>query len=233
MKRFDHIQSTKANNTILDATTTIESSPEVNEEILETLEQLYSGPEDDIFLNLGDVDFSLLTQHIDPSPAISNTTLKPQSVFYLSHVKGPFLEAFYRLVFAEVLKLCPQSQQDKKYMLCNLTPKETQALKILMDDSNIIIKPADKEGGIFIQDKRDYLAEANRLLSDTNTHVSLSENPLSEYKLEAECLITQAHQEGVINKAAAFFLCNTFPNTPYFYHLPKLRKRQLHPLAGP
>lgn len=97
--------------------------------MLEILEELYTVIDDDPFSNLRDIDLSLLTQHIDPSPAISNTTLKPQSVFYPSQSKGPFLEAFYRLVYANFSKLCSQSWQSQQYIPCNLTLKENPNLK--------------------------------------------------------------------------------------------------------
>ena len=43
-------------------------------------------------------------------------------------------------------------------------------MKELMNDSNIIIKPAGKGGGIVIWDKQDCLGECENQLTDVNVH---------------------------------------------------------------
>ena len=47
----------------------------------------------------------------------------------------------------------------------------------LENNRNVIIKPVDKESSIVVWDKLDYLAEAEKQLSDSNTYkeVKLSE----------------------------------------------------------
>lgn len=50
----------------------------------------------------------------------------------------------------------------------NLTKDEKKAIKTLREDSNIVIKPADKGGAIVIQDKTCYVREACRQLQNGN-----------------------------------------------------------------
>ena len=49
----------------------------------------------------------------------------------------------------------------------NLSKAEYRAIKELSNNTNIIIKPADKGGAVVILDKKDYLAEGYKQLSDT------------------------------------------------------------------
>ena len=51
-----------------------------------------------------------------------------------------------------------------------MSKEERQALKKLIEDKNIIIKPADKVSAIVIWDKDDYLKECNEQLRNTNVY---------------------------------------------------------------
>ena len=52
------------------------------------------------------------------------------------------------------------------------------AIKTLRQDTNIVIKPADKGGAIVIQDKTSYVKEACSQLQNENFYEVLSDDPL-------------------------------------------------------
>ena len=62
---------------------------------------------------------------------------------------------------------------EKRTQFSNLTKEEWEALEKLIKlqkDGKIVIQPADKNGGIFVLDRDDYIAEANRQLNDKLTN---------------------------------------------------------------
>ena len=76
-------------------------------------------------------------------------------------------------------------EREKDY---NLTKDEYLAMRSLENDRNDIIKLADKWSSIVLWDRLDYLAEAEKQLSDSNTceEVKLSEK--DQVKRTALCL---------------------------------------------
>ena len=63
----------------------------------------------------------------------------------------------------------------------NITKEEREALMSLQKDTSIIIKEADKGSGIVVWDRDDYLKEAEKQLSDTNTYEKASRDVLSHH----------------------------------------------------
>lgn len=115
----------------------------------------------------------------------------------------------------------------------NLTPAERTALKSLTNNRQMVIKPADKGGGIVVQNPADYMSETTRLLSDTSTYKKLSGDPLPTFSIEAHGLIDQAQADGIVTAPEAAFLKHDFYKRPYFYHLPKVHKDPTHPPGRP
>ena len=84
----------------------------------------------------------------------------------------PALEAFLNKTEKDIFSLIPE--REKNY---NLTKDEYLTMRSLENDRNVTIKPADKVSSIVVRDRFDYLAEAEKQLSDSNTYkeVKLSE----------------------------------------------------------
>lgn len=89
-----------------------------------------------------------------------------------------------------------------------------------MEANDLVIKSADKGGGIVIQDKSDYMEEARRLLSDATTYQPIKKDPTSEFAKEVHTLVSTAFQNNILNKLENTFLLRDFYHIPYFYHLP-------------
>ncbi|PIO37882.1 hypothetical protein AB205_0152490 [Aquarana catesbeiana] len=172
----------------------------------------------------------LLTQHLSTSPPIIHSDLKPKSVFFPTHSKGPYIESFYRVVFSDMTKLCNTTSTSISH---NLSSSETRSLQQFILAEDLIIKPADKGGGIILQNKIDYIIEAERLLSDHTTYTKLSKDPTNEFTSEAELLISTALGDNIISKTESLFFRKQFYSIPYFYHLPKIHKNQHNPPGRP
>lgn len=67
---------------------------------------------------------SLLTQYSATLPPTVHTYFRPKSIFNPSHAKGPCLESFYRVVYADFLKLCQIWVRRRDYYLTVLVVGE-------------------------------------------------------------------------------------------------------------
>lgn len=61
--------------------------------------------------------------------------------------------------------------------------------KTLTKRKDIVIRPADKGGGVVIQSKEQYQEEINRQLQDETTCTKLLGNPTIQYKKELEKIV--------------------------------------------
>lgn len=111
--------------------------------------------------------------------------------------------------------------------------EESKAVKKLNDKENVIIRQADKGGGLVIQDREIYLVEALRLLGDNATYEKLPGDPLPGYITSLKQLLDGAREQGVITKNEYLFLNKEHPLTPHFYHIPKIHTDQTNPPGRP
>lgn len=227
LKRYFQAKSHKptADNVDPSSSALFNSFPDVFDYDGDIIDMLESHTEEDNML-------MLLTQHLATSPPIAHSSLKPKSVFYPAQSKGPYLKSFYRVVYADSVKLC-QSSSTIPVHIHNLTVAETRALDSLIYATDIVIKSADKGGGIVVQNRDDYIAEAYRLLSDKTTYTKLPKDPTNEFALEASHVVQSALTSGVITKMEASFFLKNFYQVPYFYHLPKVHKNLTSPPGRP
>ena len=68
---------------------------------------------------------------------------------------------------------------DTRLSYSSFTEEERLALNSLRDDTSIIIKEADKDSGVVVWDRKDYLKEAEKQLGDKETYEELSPDPVS------------------------------------------------------
>lgn len=158
---------------------------------------------------------------INSTPPPIHSKLRPKSTFYPVHSKGNYIETFYDLVATEFRGI--KNTQDNRSK-SNITKSERYTINNLAKNDNIVIKSADKGGGIVILDKIQYLDEANRILADTNYYKALDHNPLKTHIASYSDLIITAYSDGVLNKKEFDFLNIKDPVMPIFYFLPKVHK---------
>ena len=82
----------------------------------------------------------------------------------------------------------------------NLTPAERDALKNLVSNQNIVIKPADKGSGVVISNTNDYIHEAFRQLSDTSFYKPLEDNCISHISVDITKTLTLMRNNKEIDK---------------------------------
>ena len=114
---------------------------------------------------------------------------------------------------------------EKSNKKSNFSPKEWAELRNLMDQSNIVIKEAEKVGAVTVLSKHHYRAMIYEHHSNQNTYQKLDKNldPTIMKKLKK-----------ILNKHKSIFTVKEFKylneadySTSNFYGLPKIHKSQL------
>uniref|UniRef100_A0A3P9Q3R0 Uncharacterized protein n=1 Tax=Poecilia reticulata TaxID=8081 RepID=A0A3P9Q3R0_POERE len=107
----------------------------------------------------------------------------------------------------------------------NLTEAEFSALAELIDNHEIVIKPADKGSAIVILDRRQYLWECYRQLSDPNYYLKLSKPIYLETLQIVAKILNRLHKNKFISaKQKSYLLGPLEPRPRLFYVLPKVHK---------
>ncbi|XP_075208070.1 uncharacterized protein LOC142312966 [Anomaloglossus baeobatrachus] len=158
-----------------------------------------------------------------------HVAVKPKSKFYPTQSKGHFLKTFCDLVLEDLKKAICQKRKSKY----NLSHAEREALATLKSNSNIVIRAADKGGGIVIQNRTDYLKEAHRILSDLIYYEIAKQVEYDEAIATYKILIQKAIENSILNPTEKRFLQVKNPAMAFFYHLPKIHKDVLNPPGRP
>ncbi|OCT74329.1 hypothetical protein XELAEV_18033295mg [Xenopus laevis] len=133
------------------------------------------------------------------------------------------METFKQLVNNDLENL-----NDKKIQN-NLNREEKEILKNLTNNKNIVIKPADKGGGIVVMDTIKYKLEIERQLSDSETYNKLKGDPTAKIEQDLFHLVDCAFGDGILNKKEKDFLKIQHPRIPVIYTLPKIHKDLQNP----
>ena len=119
----------------------------------------------------------------------------------------------------------------------NLTKEEWEALEWLIQlqkDGKIVIQPADKNGGICILDREDYISEANRQLNDDlendvgekqNYYGKSNEKEVNKQYKEIQKTVEEGINSGYFSKEFGKKLLPEKPKASNLYLLPKIHKK--------
>uniref|UniRef100_A0A671M011 Uncharacterized protein n=1 Tax=Sinocyclocheilus anshuiensis TaxID=1608454 RepID=A0A671M011_9TELE len=133
-----------------------------------------------------------------------------------------------RLKYVE--KLFCDSPVKQKF---NLSKSEKDALDKLCRDKDIVVKPADKGGGLVILPRTLYNSEVFRQLQNNSYYKVLTSDPTIQFQREIEHFLKMAHLEGLISEKELQYLFNRSPTKPVFYILPKVHKDLKNPHGRP
>ena len=118
-------------------------------------------------------------------------------------------------------KLININESGKSYP--NLSKDEGEALKSLMNDNEIIIKPVDKGSAVVIWSKHDYLLEASNQLSDKNVYCK--SDTLQKVISEIRSVLRDMFNLKEIDQKIMNYRAVKKPQFGGFYLLPKIHKR--------
>ncbi|KAJ8050802.1 hypothetical protein HOLleu_04140 [Holothuria leucospilota] len=103
----------------------------------------------------------------------------------------------------------------------NLPSAQTQAIKKLRRNTDIVIRPADKGGATTILNTADYVKEAEQQLSNCHFYKLLQDDPSGSFQSKVGTLCNQLSENGA---ATIKELIHRNPRLGIFYTLPKIHK---------
>uniref|UniRef100_A0A8C5PLW3 Helix-turn-helix domain-containing protein n=1 Tax=Leptobrachium leishanense TaxID=445787 RepID=A0A8C5PLW3_9ANUR len=163
-----------------------------------------------------------------------HTKFKCKSGFYPIWEKTNNIKVFGDMLEDEFRKINIKKNQNKKRIQFNLDRKEREALNGLQAKHDLVFRQADKGGGgVVIQDRSDYLKEAERILSDVETYQLLKYNPTKEFLEQMRTLLDGGLTQGILTKDEFNFLYTPFPRLAILYHNPKIHKSVTSPPGRP
>uniref|UniRef100_A0A8C5M903 Uncharacterized protein n=1 Tax=Leptobrachium leishanense TaxID=445787 RepID=A0A8C5M903_9ANUR len=159
-----------------------------------------------------------------------HTTLKKKSKFYPRHMISKEMEAFDLMILSEIRK---EEKKNKLLRRSNITKEETRALNSLCKNKELIIKPADKGGGVVVLSKDKYEREALRLLGDTTTYKYLEGDPTTSITTKFSIYLDKGKELDILTENEFEYLLVQHPKVPVFYYLPKVHKDRENPPGRP
>ena len=81
----------------------------------------------------------------------------------------------------------------------NLTCGEKEALKSLMNDEDIVIRPADKGSGIVVMDRKDYISKVTTDLNENDSYKKLPKDTTTTVTNKVKKIVKEMHSKGWIS----------------------------------
>lgn len=106
----------------------------------------------------------------------------------------------------------------------NLSKNKCVVLHQLVNNKNIIIKPADKGSKVVIMDKQQYAFEAHRQLSNTQYYKHITSTIHTDSRIKITDIISSLYYNKFITAKQHFLYGPDEPHARLFYLLPKIHK---------
>lgn len=109
----------------------------------------------------------------------------------------------------------------------------SEGITMLEERKDIIIRPADKGGGVAILPKDLYHGQIMDMLSDQETYKPLNSDATQSYRDQLKTLVDMDTSSGVLTEKEKRFLVPLSSRIPTLYTLPKIHKDPTNPPARP
>lgn len=153
------------------------------------------------------------------------TPLRNNSVFNPHIANNKYIDLFKKLVTTELEQLPVKKIHEQKDI--------KKGLRSLEKRKDIVIRPADKGGGIVVLSVEQYKKEMERILEDRSTYQILKSGPSKRYKQELKSIILYGVEKGLLNKHEEEYLVPTANRIPVIYYIPKIHKDRRNPPGRP
>lgn len=112
----------------------------------------------------------------------------------------------------------------RKNFKMNITTAEEEALRDLLSDSDIVIRPADKGSGIVILDSKHYVDEVKKEMRENGKYTEVSTDMTQKTANKIKKLADGMFKEGAINAETRKYLIPSDPKPGKLQGNPKIHK---------
>ncbi|XP_052223979.1 uncharacterized protein LOC127839634 [Dreissena polymorpha] len=112
----------------------------------------------------------------------------------------------------------------KRKFKYNLSKSEEQAIKELLHDDDIVIRPADKGSGIVIMDREDYVKKLKCEMSDSETYVAVTDDKTRIVENKVKKVADTLYKKGSIDSDLKRYLTSGGGTSGKLQGNPKLHK---------
>ena len=159
----------------------------------------------------------------DVPPPISFDKLQPRrSTWTPPEGKFHSLDLFIRKCRHDINTVISRTTS-KSPASSNLSESEKAAVRNLRNNTDIVIKPADKGGAIVVWKRDLYIAEGLRQMGDATFYEEIDADPTDEHQNTIVNSVNTLIHDGKLPPAAEELIQNN-PRCPIFYMLPKIHK---------
>lgn len=135
--------------------------------------------------------------------------MKPHSTF-VPNIANPSILTFEKVVLRDISTV--ERQCRRGYY--NHSKEERDSLYNLKSKRNLIVKQADKGGGLVILNKSDYESEVFKQLGDATAYSKLPTDPTARFGNILRTILQEGLAMEYITKDLINFMLNDFPRTP-------------------
>ena len=121
--------------------------------------------------------------------------------------RDPALDMYICLVKEDILKGISKCQTS------NISTGEQNALRTLMNDNTIIIRPADKGSGIVVMDTAEYVSKVEKDLQQDDTYIEMQDDSTKAVTKQVGKIVKQLFNQGIIDEKVKNYMMplNTQP----------------------
>lgn len=143
-----------------------------------------------------------------------HTTLRNNSIFNPNVPGNECMGAFNKMVESDLKKLKKRKSKNRNIW---------KLIKDIGKKRNVVIRSADKGGGLVILNKNEYEEEMENLLKVENTYKKLKGNPKQQYVKKLRSYVNKGRDMGILSKKEAKYLIPESTRTPVIYYLQKYK----------
>ena len=135
-----------------------------------------------------------------------HSSLKNQSVFNPQKGTNHHIEVFRKMVQDDIRELpIPQNGSSAKFK---------QGIKSIEQNKQIVVRPADKGGGLVILNREYYYKEMQQQLEDKKTYMRMKGDPASRLKEELTDWVNEGSNIKILTSHEADYLVPHTPRVP-------------------
>ena len=135
--------------------------------------------------------------------------------------RDPALDLYIELVKDDILDGLHNVKEG------NLSKGEEIAMKSLMNDDSIIIRPADKGSGIVIMDTEEYVRRVEQDLEKNDTYIQIDKDPTDSVSTKVRKIVKGLHRQGAINEKQMKYMTPSFSKGGIVKGNPKVHKQEM------